>query len=229
MNYRIKSISYKGNCEKNEDASFYIHSDKFIKAAVCDGVGSYVNALQAAKYASEYICQTHSEHSLSALINECHLQITNNPHLGFTTIAAVKHKHNSSCFECINCGDTRIYVIGKGYLTQLSIDHTNQKRLEKVYSKYYEDYIDLARQFSVLEAALGHILEIHSVEYTLSETELLILATDGAWEPLEKSFIQASQFHTPQTREEFLELQLNLLNQSNSLNDNATLLMIWKE
>lgn len=226
--YRIKAVSYQGPYESNEDAVCFNDGEK-IKGVVCDGVGSYANASKAAQYAAEYLCKENNE-ELPARICECHTELRNHERFGFTTVAAIEQIEENR-FLCCNVGDTRIYCVGYQVYTQISKDHTNQKRLEKVYEKFYDssEATKMARHFSVLEAALGHKLDIDTSEYTLEDSELLLIASDGAWEPLEEEFHRISQYKKPCERADALLESLELFNTNEKLKDNATLLILWRE
>lgn len=230
--YIIKAISYKGPCERNEDAICFHNVEGKHKAVVCDGVGAYANAREAAQYVANYICNENGV--LQDLISDCHDKlINNNTKYGFTTVAAVE-LIDENIFRCCNVGDSRIYKVGfRTVPLQISEDHTNQKKLESLYSKFYswEEAKKMARYFSVLEAALGYRLKIHTIECILEESELLLILSDGAWDSsLEKSIKQVAQFHTPRERAEFLIQHLKLLNDiERGLEDNASLIAIWRE
>ena len=230
--YIVKAISYQGPCESNEDAICFQNIESTLKAVVCDGVGSYSNAREAAQYVADYICKETGV--LQDLICECHDTLINNKEkYGFTTVAAVE-LIGENIFKCCNVGDSRIYKVGfRSEPLQISEDHTNQKKLEIVYSKFYslEETKKMARHFSVLEAAVGHHLKIHSTDCTLDDSELLLVLSDGAWDSLlQKILCQASWFHTPRVRADFLFQQLELLNSSEEgLEDNASLIAIWRE
>lgn len=228
--YIVKAVSYQGPRELNEDAIGFNDLEK-VKCVVCDGVGSYPNADKAAQYVSEYICNKNNL-DLLELIRECHDFLMNNhDKFGFTTIAAIEQVGES--FVCYNVGDTRIYVIGNKTFMQISEDHTTQKKLENIYKGFYDvdEAKKMARYFSVLEAALGYKLDIYTTEYTLEDSDLIVIASDGAWDTsLEKSMKQVSQFLSPRKRAEFLIEHLKLLNDiKDGLEDNASLVLVWRE
>lgn len=228
--YIVKTVSYQGPRESNEDAVSFNSIGK-IKCVVCDGVGSYANAGKAAQYVAEFICNKNNS-NLPELIRECHDYLVNNhDKYGYTTVAAIEQVGES--FVCCNVGDTRIYVIGNKTFAQISKDHTNQKKLEDIYKGFYDvdEAKKMARYFSVLEAALGHKLDIYKTEYTLEDSDLLVIASDGAWDTsLEKSMKQVSQFLSPRDRAEFLFEHLKLLNDvKGGIEDNASFIAIWRE
>lgn len=229
--YIVKTVSYRGPYERNEDATYFQNTETTLKAVVCDGVGAYNNAQEAAQYAANYIGKETG--ILQESICDCHDKIVNNTKLGFTTVAAVE-LIGKNVFRCCNVGDSRIYKISYRTIPlQISEDHTNQKQLEKGFSKFHsmDETKKIARYFSVLEAALGYHLMIHTMECTLEDSDLLLILSDGAWDsPLEKSLRQVSQFHTPRERAEFLIQHLKLLNDTEGgLEDNASLIAIWRE
>ena len=227
--YVIKAVTYKGPYESNEDAVCFNNNGN-IKGAVCDGVGSYANASEAAQYVAKYICSKNNS-DLPKMIRECHdYLMSNHEKFGFTTIAAIEQVGEK--FVCCNVGDTRIYVIGNKTFTQISEDHTNQKKLEDIYKGFYDvdEAKKMARFFSVLEAALGYKLDIYTTEYTLEYSDLLIIASDGAWDTsFEKTMKQVSQFLSPRERAVILFEHMEILNKMGGLEDNASLMMIWRE
>lgn len=229
----IKAITFQGSRESNEDAFCIVNEENIIRAVVCDGVGSYRHAGEAAHYVAEALCNDLNK-SLFEIICECHNNLVNNHEkLGFTTLAAVESTGNNK-FTIYNVGDSRIYVLGYKSLKQLTKDHTNEHKLRKTYAKYYDQVESekMARYFSVLEAALGHKLDIYESEYELeSDSELLIIGSDGAYEALEKynSMYLSSQFITPRERAQFLFEHLELMDREDALEDNATLLVIYDE
>ena len=189
------AFSKIGTRQANEDSyAFWWRRDTFF-AAVADGLGGMGGGDHASHYVVEYM-KTHALRpgigaaELVELVRESHhglqaLQQRNIEDRSMATTLVVMALRGDE-LAAAHCGDSRLFVVGRDGVEQLTEDHSEAQRLfnegrltEVGLSSYPRKYI--------LESAIGIPGEpvIQQIRRGVGEGDWLVLATDGAYAMLE--------------------------------------------
>lgn len=190
----VDTTSIAGIKDENQDAcSYYVPDAKAIEykgiaAVISDGVSACERAREASAccvngFLSDYYSTPDSwsvEHSatkvISALNNWLYSQSIRSNEVSsmLSTLSAIIFKSNTA--HIFHVGDSRIYRIREGVLTQLSKDHVINLNKEKTY----------------LSRAMGFDLKIN-VDYQtfeLAPNDQFLLTTDGVHDYLDDSLLE---------------------------------------
>ena len=188
--------------ENNEDSFGYWEPDddqQFLSkgrlAVVADGRGGYEGGQEASRLAVEVIVSCYRDSNggdpqvaLSAAIQSAHDQIRqyglDHPHLrGMgTTCTTIAIVHNSLYYAHV--GDTRLYLIRDGQITQVTRDHSYVGKLVEAGMITRED-AEKHPQRNILTAAVGTstdlIMDSPGRPEPLRSGDVLVICSDGLW------------------------------------------------
>jgi protein phosphatase len=188
--------------ENNEDSFGYWEAEddhqfqrKGRLAVVADGMGGYEGGLEASRLAVEAIIATYRDSdgtdpqaALSAAIQNAHQQIQQysvaHPHLRgmgttCTTIAVV-----DDSLYYVHVGDTRLYLVRGGQITQVTRDHSYVGKLVEAGMITRED-AEKHPQRNILTAALGTSADLFmdspGQPEPVQSGDVLVICSDGLW------------------------------------------------
>ena len=111
------------HCENSSHREIYYETDsQYSHVALCDGVGSTIYAIDAVRFAQEYICNNlliNSEEELDMLVRNMNesvynsLQTVNKPDAACTIAGVVVNDNRVFVY---NIGDSIVFSINNGYL-----------------------------------------------------------------------------------------------------------------
>ena len=188
--------------ENNEDSFGYWESEddaqfqrKGRLAIVADGMGGYEGGQEASRMAVQTIVSCYRDSdgadpqaALAGAIHIAHEQIRqyglDHPHLRgmgttCTTIAMVQ-----DALYYVHVGDTRLYLVRAGQITQVTRDHSYVGRLVEAGMITRED-AEKHPQRNILTAALGTstdlIMDSPGRPEPLQSGDVLVICSDGLW------------------------------------------------
>jgi len=181
-----------GYWEAEDDAQF---SRKGRLAVVADGMGGYEGGQEASRLAVEWVISSYRDfrgddpqQGLVQALHAAHQHIRQQAaaQVQFTgmgtTCTAIALIENSLYFAHV--GDTRLYLVRGGQITQLTRDHSYVGRLVEsgVLSREQAEHHP---QRNILTAAMGSgvdlMLDSPGRPESLEPGDLLLLCTDGLW------------------------------------------------
>jgi PPM family protein phosphatase len=226
-----------GLIRKNNQDSYYYDADgRFF--IVADGMGGHAGGEQASRIATEKIKFCLNEYWNSDLpseqllktafkqANQCILSDQmSNPERSDMGTTAVVFMYRKNQPWCAHVGDSRLYNLREGILTQITDDHTWVARALKV-GDLSEDQAKNHPWRHVLSQCLGrkdlYNIEVQSMD--LKPGDRLLLCSDGLTEEVEDQNIKSCLVTHPNAQEAVNQLIQNALNAGGS--DNVTIIMI---
>jgi protein phosphatase len=189
------AFSRIGARQANEDSyAFWWAGDTFF-AAVADGLGGMGGGAHASSYVVDYM-KTHAVRpdigaaELVALVRESHrglhaLQQRSVEDRSMATTLVVMALRGDELMAA-HCGDSRLYVVTRERVEQLTEDHSEAQRLFNEGRLTVVGLSSYPRKY-ILESALGIPGEpvIQEIHREVSAGDWLVLATDGAYGVLE--------------------------------------------
>ncbi len=172
----------KGKNLLSDDFSDIQSFDALNIAIMCDGVGSAKEGRQAAVKTCQYIMDSFKSRPKAWSIEKCLKTFINNINnilysssmqdyqsVEMITTLAIVVIHGNRLYAG-NIGDTRIYLLRKNILTQLSTDHVMNEIS-------YEDVLTLA-------LGMEEQSDLYYFENTLEKEDKILLCTDGLYKVL---------------------------------------------
>lgn len=214
MNYTVKGAckSVIGNVRKNNEDNYYFNGiilpeknegDKQIHIAdfqssnniicsVFDGMGGEANgeiaSFIAAKTLKTYIEEdegfSFTKYTQKANEAICNQMQVNNERMGTTFASAILA--NQNIYIC-NVGDSRIYGLKSGRITQLSKDHTEANLQEKL-NIHSNQKPKLTQHLGIRKSEL--LIVPYKQEYTYEEYDAILLCSDGLTDMITDSEIE---------------------------------------
>ncbi|TAM96165.1 MAG: serine/threonine-protein phosphatase [Rhodanobacteraceae bacterium] len=189
------AFSKMGTRQANEDSyAFWWVGDAFF-AAVADGLGGMGGGAHASSYVVGFM-RTHATRpgigaaELAEVVRESHrglraMQKRSVEDHSMATTLTVMRLHSDELVAA-HCGDSRLYMIGRERVEQLTEDHSEAQRL---FNEGRLSQVDLASypRRHILESALGIPGEpvVQEIRRKVGAGDWLVLATDGAYGMLE--------------------------------------------
>lgn len=201
---------------------------------IADGVGGNNCGEYASKFCVERFIKKIKQSSLETLSLELLIQEVNSEliaeasfkpeckGMATTFVGVLFHKQMA---HVIHTGDSRLYVLRKNGLRQLTEDHTEAKRLVKEGLLTFEASLTYPRRH-ILDSALGmdgNIIVSH-IQFSYEKKDRFLLATDGCYDVFAKKEIRDISITNNLFQNFCHELQKGL--ESRKLKDNATFLAI---
>lgn len=194
MKVTTHAVSDVGNVRKiNEDRTAFSKSNFGFVAVICDGMGGYEGGEVAAEIASKYILQHFlelpPEFKLTDEIVNAFIKandeiirqgmIDSKLSMMGTTAGLLVFKKNY--FTTAHLGDSRVYLVRKGEIRQLTKDHSLVEQIREA-NGGKDNGFDLEHQKNIITRSLG-INSLSTPEIAdvikLELNDVFILCTDG--------------------------------------------------
>ena len=210
MKLNAAFCSRPGARSHNEDAlwcGIVVHGEKWTSPggwefaasspwalAVADGLGGYGNGAAASRYVIEAIARIppDSKEGWESLIARLHLALKNPVNLdidmpgGGTTLAALSS--TTAGLLAVNVGDSRIYYVESGYLSQVSKDDSRCRRRADVAGMSLEAGNSLSQAIGGPRHAKAPKVHFRSLP---NKSARYLLCTDGVTDALPLDLIEA--------------------------------------
>ena len=200
--------SRRGGRNYNEDACGHWHSDTHLCCVVADGAGGHGGGDKASKLAVEHIITTYAAHpattpeAIRAMIVDADRTIIEhraddvkqrNMH---STVVAMFVDLERRTAAWGHCGDSRLYAFRHGRMTLRTRDHSVVQSLVDG-GMLTEDKMRSHPQRSELLSALGVGEEdlqvsVSAEPWQLAPGDVFLLCTDGVWEYVDDTQMEAS-------------------------------------
>lgn len=189
------AFSKIGARQANEDSyAFWWAGDTFF-AAVADGLGGMGGGDHASRYVVDYM----KTHAVRPDINAAELvELVRESHRGLHALQQRSVEDRSMATTLVvmavrgdelvaaHCGDSRLYVVARERVEQLTEDHSEAQRLFNEGKLTVVGLSSYPRKY-ILESALGIPGEpvVQEIRRGVGDDDWLVLATDGAYAMLE--------------------------------------------
>lgn len=245
------SFSIIGDRLTQEDA-VYISADrqllsaerKRVLAAVCDGMGGMANGGQASATAIQMIKDTFEQVQEDREVNIPNFLISGMKTIdktihefpkeggrgSGTTIVAVLVENNKLYWASV--GDSRIYILREGTLTQVTRDHNYMLRLQSMVDQgqITQEEADTNRQREALISFLGignvSLMDVNMDPFTLQSGDIILLTSDGMTKVLSDEQIKDILSENSSVEDKARSLVETAVEQNMRSQDNTTVALL---
>jgi protein phosphatase len=227
------AFSKIGARQANEDScAFWWAGDTFF-AAVADGLGGMGGGGHASNFAVDYmkthaVCPDIGSAELVELVRACHrglhaLQQQSIEDRSMATTLVVMAVRGGELVAA-HCGDSRLYVVAREHVEQLTEDHSEAQRLFNEGRLSAAGLANYPRKY-ILESAVGIPGQpvVQEIRRSVNAGDWLVLATDGAYGLLEP-YDFADIARNSRTPRQFSDACLGLV-ESREPRDNYTMVV----
>ncbi len=174
------SDTHKGTKKDiNKDSIFILDRSDYVLFIVFDGISSTPNAVSAINKVKYFIDQndglflgTRKPDLSSLMLKANEFLLNSNVKDGATTYALVYVDKKEKLVEVSNLGDTRVYLVQKQFLEQITKDH-NPASASNVVTKY----------LGMLKYTQA---DFKSLQLKIEDHQRLLICSDGFYEVMEK-------------------------------------------
>ena len=242
MEVEIVTLSRQGGRSYNEDAFGHWHDERYIACMVADGAGGHGGGDVAAAVARSSVLAGFaaapglSVAGLRQLVAQANLDVVARQAEGGTlaamrstlVLAAIDLQDHELAWA--HTGDSRAYLFRGGALVQRTVDHSLVQQMVAS-GMIDEEGARLHPQRNMLLSALGSVEE--SLEVSVSERmtlragDVLLLCSDGVWEPLGDERLRDTLWasRNPSQWVEQIDAQIKTLAKPG--HDNYTVVVLW--
>lgn len=245
------SFSIIGDRLTQEDA-VYISTDrqllsaerKRVLAAVCDGMGGMANGGQASATAIQMIKDTFEQIQEDREVNIPNFLISGMKTIdktihefpkeggrgSGTTIVAVLVENDKLYWASV--GDSRIYILREGTLTQVTRDHNYMLRLQSMVDQgqITQEEADTNRQREALISFLGignvSLMDVNMDPFTLQSGDIILLTSDGMTKVLSDEQIKDILSENSSVEDKARSLVETAVEQNMRSQDNTTVALL---
>jgi PPM family protein phosphatase len=238
----IVALSQQGGRNYNEDVHGHWHDGQFIACIVADGAGGHGGGDVAAAVARSAILDGFAAQpgikgdTLRALLVRANEAVVERQKEGAklasmrTTVVLAVIDLESDELVWAHCGDSRAYLFRNGKVLARTIDHSLVQQLVST-GMLDEEGARLHPQRNLLLSALGATdgeLEIAiSQPMKIQAGDVLLLCSDGVWEPLGDAVFEQTLETAPSPRTWLHQLDESVRNHAKPGHDNYTALTLW--
>lgn len=242
MYIEIVSLSHQGGRDYNEDVHGHWSDGRFVVGLVADGAGGHGGGDVAAGTARSSILGGFAQapvldgEFLKQLFEQANLDVVARQAEGgklaamrTTAVVAVMDMEQKALMWA-HSGDSRAYLFRGGMIVARTTDHSLVQQMVAG-GMLDEEAARLHPQRNMLLSALGSVAEPPDIDVSermrLQPGDVLLLCTDGLWEPLgDGRIVEALHAsHTPVQWSEELDAQVRA--NAKPGHDNYTALMLW--
>lgn len=242
MEIEIVTLSRQGSRRYNEDVFGQWNDGRFVACVVADGAGGHGGGDVAAAITRTSVldgfaaCPGLDAELLRGLVARANFDIVARQAEGgalaqmrsTVVLAAIDlHEHQ---IAWAHCGDSRAYLFRGGVLVARTVDHSLVQQMVEG-GMLDEEGARLHPQRNMLLSALGSMEELPEITVSapmpLAEGDVLLLCSDGVWEPLGDEVLRETlqSSSTPSQWVEQLDAQIRALAKPGQ--DNYTALALW--
>jgi serine/threonine protein phosphatase PrpC len=200
LKFTIYQESRTGRRRNNQDRVAYSYSREALLMVVADGMGGHLHGEVAAQIAVQYITEAFRAEAspkiddpllfLSRTLNNAHFAI-----LDYAGDRLLDEAPRTTCVACLvqdaaahwaHAGDSRLYLLREGRVAAVTRDHSRvQTMVEEglLTPEQAAAHPSRNRIFSCLGGSHAPLIDF-SPRALLKRSDVLVLATDGAWGPL---------------------------------------------
>lgn len=228
------AFSKIGTRRVNEDSYAWWRAGETLFAAIADGLGGMGGGAHASSYVVDYM-RTHATHpgisaaELGERVQASHrdLQALQQRNIEDRSMATTLVVMGLRAGELVaaHCGDSRLYMVGREGVEQLTEDHSEAQRLFKEGHLSLADLASYPRKY-ILESAIGILGQpaVQEIHRAVAAGDWLVLATDGAYGVLEPRDLAAIA-RTARSPKQFSGACLGLI-EAREPRDNYTMVVV---
>lgn len=205
VTYRLGPFQYEIACESalgtraEQQDSYYINqNDHSVLAVVCDGMGGLSNGQRASLTAACQLGKLHKQKSAAVpfpvffvnasdvLDDTVHSFSSSDGKRAGTTLVAVALEEN--CLYWLSCGDSRLYIIRKNEIVQVTRDHNYKLTMDELLqqgkitkTKYEQELCRSEALISYIGMGGIDLLDLNGTPFMLQDSDLLLLMSDGLY------------------------------------------------
>lgn len=206
LRFQTATLTEPGGREVNEDALGFFERDDLHVWILCDGLGGHGSGDVASRLVVDKILASAREidPELPLLLNEANQVIveaqTQDPLLAKMHSTAVVLRVKGSEALWAHIGDSRLYHFRAAKVAAQTLDHSlvqanvNAGNLEAVEIRFHPDRSRLLRSLGTAGEVKATVL---STPVNLEASDALLLCSDGFWELVLESEMEASLAETP--------------------------------
>jgi serine/threonine protein phosphatase PrpC len=241
MEVEIAALSKPGGREVNEDACGYWTSDEFCCQVLSDGAGGHGAGDVASKVVVRTVLQAFSDapacstEALTALFDEANKAVLKGQHAHpdqadmRATAAVLILDLSNSCAVWGHLGDSRVYCFRSGQIVSQTRDHSVVQSM--VDAGFLEPgSVRTNPKRSVLTAAVGNAEEcapaLPETPLVLTGEEVFLMCSDGFWEYVDESRMEAELGHAPGPEAWLKALEEELLRNARPNHDNYSAIAV---
>ncbi len=201
--YEIEARSVIGERAEQQDAVYTDDKDGRALMIICDGMGGFSGGSIASNMAiSEFVRLFEKENDITDkdfliyamdLVDSKVASIKDENNIkiraGTTCVLAIVKDNR---LHWISVGDSRMYIIRNGRITQMTRDHNVELQLRMEFAEgkiSYDEYVESLVDKNTLCSYLGingiKIYDINEQPLQLKRNDIIILATDGLFKSLD--------------------------------------------
>lgn len=210
--YEIAMLSDIGERKDNQDSVGCAAEKNQAALALCDGMGGFEDGGRASRFAVDEFLRLYGQRRpFDAGMNirdflVYAMDFADNKIANFKNAQGEQVRAGTTCIYvlicgremyCLSAGDSRLYIIRRGRITQLTRDHTVSLMAKKNYEQgkiSYAEYEAAASDNKTICSYLGfngiEIYDANDEAYLLQKGDRLLLATDGLYRSLEPRAIE---------------------------------------
>jgi len=188
LRFDVSSVTHAGKVRKRNEDSYLVRSDTGLWA-VADGMGGHEAGDLASRILVEALDSIEQPEAAVDLLEQCETQIfranrqimnlsraRSGATMGTTAaVLLVRDKH----YACIWAGDSRVYLIKRGSIRQLSRDHTEVEELVAAGTLSREDAESWPNNVITRAVGVAEELELEVVTGSVDPGDVFVICSDG--------------------------------------------------
>jgi serine/threonine protein phosphatase PrpC len=188
LRFDVSSATHAGKVRKRNEDSYLVRSDTGLWA-VADGMGGHEAGDLASRILVEALDSIEQPEAAVDLLEQCETQIfranrqimnlsraRSGATMGTTAaVLLVRDKH----YACIWAGDSRVYLIKRGSIRQLSRDHTEVEELVAAGTLSREDAESWPNNVITRAVGVAEELELEVVTGSVDPGDVFVICSDG--------------------------------------------------
>lgn len=242
MEIEIVALSQQGGRNYNEDSQGHWHDDQFIICVVADGAGGHgggdvaSSIVRSSVLASFSAAPVLSGKVLRDLLLQANAEVLVRQKEGgklsamrTTAVVAVIDLYTNQLIWA-HCGDSRAYLFRSRTLQTRTIDHSLVQQMVST-GMIDDEGARMHTQRNLLLSALGATED--EIEITVSEPmdiepgDVLLLCSDGIWEPLGDNTIERLLLRAASPKSWLQQIDESVKANAKPDHDNYTALTLW--
>jgi serine/threonine protein phosphatase PrpC len=232
LSFDVSSVTHAGKVRVRNEDSCLVRTDTGLWA-VADGMGGHEAGDLASRILVESLNAIEQPEAALDLLEQCETQIfranqqivdlsraRDGATIGTTAaVLLVRDKH----YACVWAGDSRVYLINGGSITQLSRDHTEVEELVAAGTLSREDVKNWPNNVITRAVGVADDLELEIVSGSADPGDIFVICSDGLTKHLRDDEIL--QYAADRNARAACEMMLELALERGGL-DNVTVVVV---